>query len=224
MHAHLHPDLLVGKQIDVVVAGTHGPQVIGGEVQQVPSRRERRILNAIEHGVVDGLAIAATDPEADPGVDLVHDHADITEVPDGDVGARGHVAAADVIAHVGRADVFAVGDRAPDRLAVAQLPVGAQHRTSARLDRHARRELIDDALLVLPDNSHALDHGTAPMRNGPARRGGPARSVILGVPHAIRPAPSAWPVPVGGQRRLWREHRNHPHLVGSLPPFGCGLR
>jgi hypothetical protein len=50
--------------------------------------------------------------------------------------------------------VIAVGDRAADWLAVADVPVGAQHASRARLGFDAARELLDRAVVVVADDLH----------------------------------------------------------------------
>jgi hypothetical protein len=77
------------------------------------------------------------------------------------VGADGLVAAADVVADAGDGDVVTVGHGAADGLAVADVPVGAQHARGAVLGAHAALELRDRARLVVSDDlqGHAI-HGS----------------------------------------------------------------
>ena len=64
---HADPDavLLVGEQVDVVVAGADRPELLGGKVAQLPLRRERRVADLVDDGMVAGAPVVAADAEAD---------------------------------------------------------------------------------------------------------------------------------------------------------------
>jgi hypothetical protein len=115
--------------------------------------------------MVDALVVRATHPEADLGDDAVHEARHVgAEVVRAQVGEHRLVAAADVVADARRAHVLAVGHDAADRRAVAEVPVGAEHTARALLGLQAAHELVDDRLLVLPEDDrlaagHVL-HGT----------------------------------------------------------------
>jgi len=57
--------LLVGEQVDVVVAGADRPELLGGQVAQLPLRRERRVADLVDDRVVAGAPVVAADAEAD---------------------------------------------------------------------------------------------------------------------------------------------------------------
>ena len=68
------------------------------------------------------------------------------------VQAHRHVAAADVEADAGDADLALVGDDAADRLGVAQVTVGADHAGHGIADRHAVAHLGDRRGIVIADH------------------------------------------------------------------------
>ena len=144
VHADPHGAVLVGEQVDVVVAGADGAELVGGEVVQRALGARVGGADRVEHRMVDRLVVAAADAERDPRHDRVHDPRQFgRDLRAPQVGPHGLVAAADVVADARDRDVVAVRDRAADRLAVADVPVGAQDADRAVLGRHAALELRD---------------------------------------------------------------------------------
>ena len=68
------------------------------------------------------------------------------------VEAHRHVAAADVEADAGDADLLLVGDHAADRLRIAEMAVGADHAGDDVADRHAIAHLRDRRVVVLAEH------------------------------------------------------------------------
>jgi hypothetical protein len=151
-----NPVLLVGEDVDVVVARADGAELARGLVAQVQvlDDRPRRV---VEQVVVYTLRVLAADAEADGANDVVHDPAD--------AGARdvarhvdqdGLVAASDVVADTGRRDGVLVRDHAADGNGVALVVVGHQH-------SGARCWMVPGtANLVQGSNVHRIaEHGDA---------------------------------------------------------------
>src|SRR5262245_50137338 len=152
--AEVHTDpnkaLLVLEEIDIVVAGPDGAELIArqlleiGDTGRIPEGR-------IEQLVIDLHRVALPDAEADRAADIV----EIGLGARRDVGVLriepdGHVAACDVEADTADGDVFFVGDHAADRVGVAEVAVGAQHTLHGAADRHAALHLGERLGLVLP--------------------------------------------------------------------------
>jgi hypothetical protein len=153
VHAHPHAVLLVGEQVDVVVAGSDGPELLGREVTQRPLRRKCRVADLVDHGMVARAPVVATDTEADALHDLIHQPRQLRlHLLEDQVRQHRLVATADVVTDSGGADVLRVGDHAPDRLAVTQVPVGTQHPDAALRSRDATLELRDRPLVVLAED------------------------------------------------------------------------
>jgi hypothetical protein len=105
--------------------------------------------------VLDLLGIAAAEPEADIGGDLVDDRPDAV----GDrllrhVELHRHVAAGDVEADPADRDVLLVGDHAADRLRIAEMSVGTEHAADHAAVLHAAHHLLLGALVMLAENLH----------------------------------------------------------------------
>ena len=73
MHADPHEPILVGEQVDVVVAAADRAELLGREVGQRTLGRRVRAADGVEHGVIDELVVVAADAERDPLDDGVHD-------------------------------------------------------------------------------------------------------------------------------------------------------
>ena len=102
--------------------------------------------------------------------DLVHDPREVgLDVGERDVGEDGLVAAADVVADAGRAQVLAVGDDAADRLRVADVAVRAQDALAAFCRVDAALELLDRAGFVVAEDPHRPPTRVAATSGTPGR-------------------------------------------------------
>ena len=170
MDADPHAVLLVGEQVDVVVAGADGAELAGGQVAQLALGREGGVADLVDDGVVAGAAVVAPDAEGDAPEDLVHDPRQVgLHVAEREVGEHRLVAAADVVADARRAEVLAVGDDAADRLRVADVTVGAQHALAAVLRLDAALELRDGPLVVVAEDPHRPPTRVAATSGTPGR-------------------------------------------------------
>jgi hypothetical protein len=153
---HADPDpvvLLVAEQVDVVIPGADRAELLPGEAGERALRLEPGVPDLLDHRVVARAPVVAPDAERDPPEDLVHDPRQVVlDVGEGQVGARGLVAAGNVEADSGRGDVAAVGDHAADRHGVAEVAVGAEHALRALLGRDAVLELRDRCRVVLSED------------------------------------------------------------------------
>ena len=100
--------------------------------------------------------------ERDPARDLAHqrlDAAEGVEVGPRQLGPRGLVAAADVVADTRRRHVALVRDAAADRLRVARVMVGTEHAELGVTRRHASLQLLEAPLV---DGAECLDRAHRP--------------------------------------------------------------
>ena len=184
---------LVAEEVDVVVAGADGAELLRGEPGELALRLELGGADRVDHLVVGGAAVAAADAERDPREDLVHDAREVgRDVGVGQAGADRVVAAADVEADAGGADVVAVGDDAADRHGVAEVAVGAEDALGALLRRDARLELPDGLLVVVAEDAEGRLAGR--RRAFPGGRGGLVGR-LGGFGSAASPSRSRWIVP-----------------------------
>ena len=118
-----NPDavLLVGEEVDVVVAGADGSQLGCGFAFQGRGGFEIPTgIVALKDRVLGGGIVFAAYAKADRGPDLVHDGLDaVAQRGAGHVEAYGFVAAGDVEAYSGGADGVFVGDDSSDGNGVA---------------------------------------------------------------------------------------------------------
>jgi hypothetical protein len=139
---------LVLHQVDVVVAGADGAELRRRQVGEAALRREVGRANLLEHLMVRALCRRHAHAERDAPRDLAHhalDASERVEVCAGQLGARGLVPAADVVADAGGGDVALVGHRAADRLGVAGVMVGAEYAELGVARLHAALELLEAA-------------------------------------------------------------------------------
>ena len=126
VHSDPEAVVLVGEQVHVVVAGTDGTELLGGQVVKLALGSERRLSNRVEHRMVGNrLLVRAAHPEADPLDDLVHDPRD-GHVAELEPCPHRLVSAGDVIADARRRDVIAIRNPSADGLGVPGVVVGAQ--------------------------------------------------------------------------------------------------
>src|SRR5436309_6268267 len=101
----------------------------------------------------DALRIAAADTERDHARDVADDLADaLLNCRKRRVEAYRHVAAADVEADAGNADLAFIGDHASDRLRIAEMPVGADRAGDHVPDAHAIAHLRERTFGVLTED------------------------------------------------------------------------
>jgi hypothetical protein len=86
MHADPDPALLVLHHVDVVVAGADRTELVGGRLRELALRLELRVLDLVQHRVIDALARGHTHSERNPARDLAHDPLDASERVE--IGAR----------------------------------------------------------------------------------------------------------------------------------------
>ncbi len=180
MHADPEKTFLVLEQVDVMIARSHGAELVARHgFQAFDARRSPRRVS-LEQRVLDLLGVGPAQPEADVARNILGDRADaILDLGLAHVEARGEVAAADVEAYAGDRDVVLVGDHAADRVRVAEMGVGAQHSGGHAADLHAAIHLRERAL-VMPTEDAGLRHGrSVPMlfpKVAAARTNRPARA------------------------------------------------
>ncbi len=150
MHADPDQPVLVGEQIDIVVARADGAELVARHLLE--PARDLALLpqRIVEHRVLDLFRIGAADAEADAAGDLRHQFADAIgdrRLPD--IELHRHVAARDVEADAAHRDVLLVGDDAADRLGIAEMAVGAQHAADRAAVLHAARHLRLGAVVVV---------------------------------------------------------------------------
>ena len=136
------PAAFVLHQVDVVVAGSNGAELVGGVLGELALRLEISRCDLVEHRVIGALG-RGRPSERDPARDLAHDPLDPAErleVSPGELGARRLVAAADVVSDAGRRDVALVGDRAADRLAVPRVVIGGSPDSTGPRNSACRRD------------------------------------------------------------------------------------
>ncbi len=149
--------VLVLHQVDVVVARADRAELRLRQLRELALRREVGAADLVEHRVVDPLLRRHAHAERDPAGDLAHDQLDAAErveIASRQLGARGLVAAADVVADARGRDVALVGDAAADRLRVARVMVGAEHAELGVARLHAPLELLEAPLV---DGAEGLD-------------------------------------------------------------------
>src|SRR3954452_2818522 len=144
--AHPEPAVLVGQEVDVVVAAADGAELVGREVVELALRGEGGGADLVEHGVVGALAFVAPDAERDAARDLVHDARDV-DVVHAQVRHRAADATGDVVADAGRRDVLRVRDHPTDRLAVPDMAIGQDRGAHGIARLCAARQLLDRALV-----------------------------------------------------------------------------
>ena len=146
--------LLVLEQVDVVVAGPHRAELRGRQLLELADTGRAPGLGVVEQRMLDPLGILAADPERDHARDVVDDRPDaVGDRRPLDVEPRRHVAAGDVEADAGDRDVLRIGHDPADRLRVAEVAVGAQHRSRRRAYRGTTRKLRDRARVVLAEDA-----------------------------------------------------------------------
>ena len=154
--------ILVLHEVDVVVARADRAELRLGQLNQLALRREIGRADRLEHRVVGALLSGNAHAERDPPRDLAHDRLDAAErveIRPRQVGLRGLVAAADVVAHARRRHVALVGDTAADRLRVTHVVVGAEHAELGVARLHAPLQLVEAALV---DSTERLDRAHRP--------------------------------------------------------------
>jgi hypothetical protein len=77
VHADPDPVLLVGEQIDVVIARAHGAQLLPRQLLQPGRSLRLPSLALFEQRMLDALIILASDAEADRAPHFVHDAGDV---------------------------------------------------------------------------------------------------------------------------------------------------
>ena len=177
MDADPDPAVLVLHQVHVVVAGSDRAELSRGQVGEAALRREVRAANPLQHRMVGALRGRNAHAEGDPARDLAHDPLDAAEgleVGLRQLGSRGLVAAADVVADTRRRDVSLVGDAAADRLRVARVVVGAEHAEVGVAGLHAPLELIEAAPVDRAERLDAHRHLLPFSRVVPANGNAPA--------------------------------------------------
>jgi hypothetical protein len=122
-----HAVLLVGEEVDVVVAAADGAELRVGLVLQRLGCLSRpafvRVGDERRIGVV--LRVAPADAEGERVPDVIHDLVDVlANLGGGDVETHGLVAAGDVEADGGGRDARLGRDDAADGHAVAEMSVG----------------------------------------------------------------------------------------------------
>ncbi len=156
--------LLVLEQVDVVVAGPHGAELRGRQLLELADAGRAPGFGVVEQRILDPLGVLAPDPERDRARDVVDDRPDpVGDRRLGDVEPRRHIAAGDVEADAGDRDVLRIGHDPADRLRVAEVAVGAQHRSRRRADRGAARQLRDRARVVLAEDAGGRHGGYVAM-------------------------------------------------------------
>ena len=150
MHADPDEARLVAHQVDIVVARADGAELghrllaIGLHVGLAPR------IGVVEQRVLGTLLVGAADAERDRPRHVPDDRADaVGDRRVGRVEANRHVAAADVEADAGNADLLLIGDDAADRLRIAEMAVGADDAADDIADRHAVLHLRDGRGIVL---------------------------------------------------------------------------
>ena len=147
-----NPDIaiLVARQVDVVVPGADGSEL--GD--RLPAVTLHVALDpgvaVVEELMVDALGIGSTDAKRDHLRDVAGEQGRrVADRREWSVEAGGHVAAADVEADAGDADLLLIGDDATNRLGITEMAIGADHAFDDIADRHAVSHLGDGGLIVL---------------------------------------------------------------------------
>ena len=165
MHADPDGVILVGEDVDVMIAGADRAELsarLGEESFCLRLTREQRPRVAREERIVDGRIVGgvrATDAEAHRCRDLVREVVPIFALESccADVRANGGVAAADVEAHADDGDFVVVRRDAADWHDVADVTVGHERgRVGARGDV---LELDQRSFVVLPEDFCDSAHG-----------------------------------------------------------------
>src|SRR5882757_7616751 len=152
---HADPDKarLVAQQVDIVVARSDGAEL---RHRLLPVRTHVGLaprIGVVEQFMLDPLVVGASDAERDHVMHVLDDRANVAfDLAERRVEAHGHVAAADVEADAGDADLLLIGNHAADRLGIAQMPVSANHAGDRVADRHAIAHLRDRRLVVLTED------------------------------------------------------------------------
>ena len=159
----------------------------------------------VEQLVLDALLVAAADAERNHAGHVADDLADAVL----DRGVRRvqphrHVAAADVEADAGNADLLLVGDHAADRLRIAEMTVRADHAGDDVADRHAVAHLRNRGLVVLAEN---LERAVLEFR-GLRRSRGDARGGVRGLTRHV----------LGARGIAKRAPDRHRALAGTIDP------
>ena len=174
---HTDPDqtFLVLEQIDVVVAGTDGAELVARHALEVLDRLDFLPERAVEQRVIDLFRIAAAKPETDVGGDLVEDRPDaVRDALLGHVELHRHVAASDVETDARHRDVLFICNDATNRLRIAEMAVRAQHAADHAAELHAAGHLRLGAIVVIAENLHLRHSVRAPRGDG--RRSGRHRT------------------------------------------------
>ncbi len=153
VHADPDPAVLILEQVDIVVAGPDRPELIARHGLQVLDLRNLVPDRALEQRMIDLLVIAAANAKADMPGDVGQDRALVGgDLVQPDIQLHRHVAAADVESDAADGDMLLIGDDAADRLRIAEMPVGTQHRTGHTADGHAALHLRDGLVVMLAKN------------------------------------------------------------------------
>ena len=188
-----------------MIAGSDGAELRDG---LLPIRLHVGFLPGVavvEQRMLDPLLVAAADAERDHAGHILDEDADLV----GDrlvwrIQPYRHVAAADVEADAGDADLLLVGDDAADRLRVAEMAVGADHAGDDVADPHAIAHLGDGRRVVLPED---LERAVLEFRRL-RRDGGDLRRRGVGLARHV----------LGAGRVAERAPCRHRPLPGPLDP------
>ncbi len=142
--------LLVRHQVDVVVAGADRAELGRGLLAVVLHASGFPGLAVVEQVMLDALVIRSADAERDGSGDVLGDWQHLVlDVIEARIEPHRHVAATDVEANAGDADLPFVGDDAADRLGVAEMPIRTQHACDGVAHGHAVAHLRCGGLLML---------------------------------------------------------------------------
>ena len=153
MHADPDEARLVAHQVHVVVAGSDRAKLGHRLLAILPHVGLAPGVGVIEQRMLHAFVVVAAEAERDDALHVLEDQRH--RAGDGlvrRVQPHRHVAAADVEADAGDADLLLVGDHAADRLRVAEMAVGADHAGDGVADRHAVAHLGDRRLVMLAEH------------------------------------------------------------------------
>ncbi|CCE07269.1 hypothetical protein BRAS3843_2020030 [Bradyrhizobium sp. STM 3843] len=223
MHADPDEAGLIAHQIDIVVARTHRAELSDGLLPVLAHVGLAPGIGVVEQLMLDALCILAADAEGDHLGDILGDRTDLVlDLTELSIETHGHVAAADVEADAGDADLLLIGDHAADRLGIAEMAVGADHAGHGVADRHAIAHLRKRRVLVLAEHLQraVLILGRLrPARHGVGERLRVTRKLLLAggvvkrAPQRHRPLPG--PVDLGiGIEAGFNRQLSRPLSVG----------
>src|SRR5262249_52321507 len=176
---HTDPDeaVLVAPQVGIVGAPAPRAELacclltIGLHVGLAPC------VGVVEQCVLDTLVVAAAEPERDGLRDVLDDRSNaIGYGRKRHVEPHGHVAATDIEANAGDADLLLVSDYAADRLGIAEMSIGADDAGDGVADAHAIAHLRQRRLVMLTEHRERAVLKFGPLRlqrsdTGRGRRG-----------------------------------------------------